>query len=212
MNKQSLKLGLSTIVATALAGSTLALAPAANAADRTGAGNRSLAKVLMADKGYDHNWQDFDILEKAVGAVLAAKPDSPVAVLAQGKTRLTAFLPTDKAFRALVQDLTGVRKKTEKGTFKALTRVADIDTIEAVLLYHVVAGKTLTAAKVAKLDHMSVTTAGGGTITVLIRGSKVQLVDQDHNSRNPRVVAVNINKGNKQVGHAINRVLRPIDL
>ncbi|WP_310526492.1 hypothetical protein [Nocardioides sp.] len=40
------------------------------------------------------------------------------------------------------------------------------------------------------------------------------LIDAAKNDRNPRVrvAAKNINKGNKQIAHGINRVLRPIDL
>lgn len=49
-------------------------------------GTRSLAALLAKDgSGFDKNWSDYDILDNAVGAVgavLAAKPKSPVAVLA----------------------------------------------------------------------------------------------------------------------------------
>jgi hypothetical protein len=38
------------------------------------------------------------------------------------------------------------------------------------------------------------------------------LVDADPDVRNPRVVATNINRGNPQIAHAINRVLLPLDL
>ena len=41
---------------------------------------------------------------------------------------------------------------------------------------------------------------------------RVRLIDADRNDGNPRVVAFNINKGNRQIAHAINRVLRPVDL
>jgi uncharacterized surface protein with fasciclin (FAS1) repeats len=211
--RQHVRLGLAGLVTAALAGTTLAAAPAqADQADRAQLGHRSLAKVLMKDKGFDHNWQDFDILEKAVTTVLAAKPDSQVKVLTQGRTRLTAFLPTDRAFRRLVRDLTGRTPHTERGTFRAIKKVADVDTLEAVLLYHVVPGKTLGSRKVGKLDGASVTTAQGAPITVRIRGKRVVLVEQDPDARNPRVIAVDINKGNKQIAHAIDRVLRPIDL
>ena len=37
-------------------------------------------------------------------------------------------------------------------------------------------------------------------------------MDRDPNARNPRVIAPDINKGNKQIAHGINRVLRPLDL
>ena len=203
----------SAVVAAALA--TTLLAPAASAAPTSTAptGTKSLAAVLTADGDtFDRNWYDYDILTEAVLAVLAAKPDSPVKVLTQGRTRLTAFIPTDRAFRRLVHDLTGRTPRTERGTFRAITRVADVDTIEAILLYHVVPGQTLPARKVVKLDGASVTTAGGGKITVRIHGANVRLVDQDPDARNAKVVVVDINKGNRQIAHAINRVLRPLDL
>jgi uncharacterized surface protein with fasciclin (FAS1) repeats len=209
--------GLAGIVSVLLASATLgaaALTSPAHAAAPThhGLGHRSLAQVLAADSGYDHNWADFDILEKAVTTVLAAKPDSPVKVLTQGRTRLTAFIPTDRAFRRLVRDLTGRTPRTERGTFRAVTRLADVNTLEAILLYHVVPGSTVTSDSVMKLDGAMLTTAQGGTVTVRIHRGGVRLVDQDPDARNAKVVAVDINKGNRQIAHAINRVLRPIDL
>jgi hypothetical protein len=64
-----------------------------------------------------------------------------------------------------------------------------------------------------KSDGARLTTAAGPTITVdLWCGYRVTLIDADRNDRNPRVVTFNINKGNKQIAHAINRVLRPVDL
>jgi uncharacterized surface protein with fasciclin (FAS1) repeats len=87
-----------------------------------------------------------------------------------------------------------------------------VDVIETVLLYHVVPGKTLSAAKVVKADGKKLTTAQGGTVTVKVKGKKVILVDADPDLRNPRVIATNINKGNRQIAHAINRVLLPLDL
>ncbi|GAB7003455.1 hypothetical protein JCM18899A_09260 [Nocardioides sp. AN3] len=209
---QQVRLGLVGLIAATLAGATLGAVPAGATTASHHLGHRSLAAVLAADKGYDHNWNDFDILEKAVTTVLAAKPNSPVQVLADGNTRLTAFIPTDRAFRRLVRDLTGRAPRTERGTFRAITHVANVDTLEAILLYHVVPGVTLTARKVATLNGASVTTAAGPTITVRIHGHTIRLVDQDPDAPNPRVVAVDINKGNKQIAHAINRVLRPIDL
>lgn len=177
---------------------------------------KSLAKVLAADgTKFDKKGGDFDILEAAVLAVLEAKPDSAVGVLTQGKVKLTAFLPTDTAFRNLAGTLTGSKPKTEKATFNALAGVG-VDTIEAVLLYHVVPGKTLTAKKVLASDGAELTTAQGGTVEVNVAGkgkrTKVTLVDADPDVRNPRVIKTDINKGNPQIAHAINGVLLPIDL
>ena len=213
IRKHTVAAGFTAVVLAATA--TVAAAPGAQAApspaDR--AGKTSLADVLAADgQRFDKKWGDFDILDAAVMAVLDAKPKSAVAVLADGKVRLTAFLPNDRAFRKLARTLTGKAPKTEKATFTALAGAAGIDVIETVLLYHVVPGKTLNAAKVVQADGKKLTTAQGGKITVNVKGKKVVLVDADPDVHNPRVIATDINKGNRQIGHAINRVLLPLDL
>jgi uncharacterized surface protein with fasciclin (FAS1) repeats len=195
------------------AGAVLATAPAATAAQ----GNRSLAKVLTSDGNrFDKKAGDFDIATEAVLAVVKAKPGSPVAVLADGKTRVTAFVPTDRAFKALVFDLTGTWFYKERKAFAAAASLG-IDTVETVLLYHVVAGKTLTAAKVLDADGASVPTAQGGSVTVDVldptRGV-VRLQDADPDDVDPTTIPrlLDLNKGNKQVAHGIDYVLRPVDL
>src|SRR3954454_9251645 len=127
----------------ALAASTIALAvgtavvvaPPSSAAPAAPAvhGHRSLAKVLTSDGNrFDRNARDFDVLTEAVLAVLKAKPSSPVSVLTKGRQRLTAFAPTDQAFRFLVYDLTGTWKVRERNVFKAVASLG-IDTVETVL-------------------------------------------------------------------------------
>lgn len=193
------------VAAVAAAGLT---APAEAAAK-----NKSLAQVLAADgHKFDKKAGDFDILDAAVMAVLDAKPDSAVGVLAKRNTKLTAFLPTDQAFKNLAAALTGKKPKSEKAAFNSLAEAAGIDLIETVLLYHVVPGKTLNAKKVIAADDKKLTTAQGGTVTVRVNGKKVTLADADPDVANPRVIATNINKGNPQIAHAINGVLLPADL
>lgn len=165
---------------------------------------------------FDRNRHDYDILTEAVVAVLAAKPDSAVGVLTQGDVALTTFAPTDQAFRALVHDLTGESVQKEADVFAAVAGLG-IDTVETVLLYHVVPGATITKKDALKADHVALTTAltvsgAPTTVTVDVRGGKVVLKDNDRDDRDPRVVAFNINGGNVQIAHGINRVLRPIDL
>src|SRR5690349_2764335 len=116
-----------------LAASTLALgavqatAPAANA---RAVGEDSLAALLTSDGNkFDNNKHDFDIVTEAALAVVAAKPDSPVALLADGSKRLTVFAPTDEAFRLLAKDLTGQTIKSEKKIFNSLVKLAGVDTI-----------------------------------------------------------------------------------
>ncbi|WP_299922909.1 fasciclin domain-containing protein [uncultured Nocardioides sp.] len=205
------------LAASALAlGAVQATAPAASA--KAAPGEDALAGVLVSDGNkFDSNKNDFDIVTEAVLAVAKAKPGSPVTVLADGSKRLTAFAPTDQAFRLLAEDLTGKTIKSEKKLFTALVDLAGVDTIETILLYHVVPGKTLTSNKVLKSDGAKLTTAQGGKIKVDVKmkpSVKITLKDRDKNDRDPKVIlkALDLNKGNKQIAHGIDRVLRPIDL
>lgn len=198
--------------AIALTGS-LALAPTASAHAKP-SGTKSLASVLLADKeGFDHDDHDYDIVTAAVVAVLKAKPSSKVAVLTDGKVPLTAFVPNDKAFRRLVKDISGATPSSEKKVFEAVASLG-VPTVEKVLLYHVVPGATITSSAALKADGVALRTAEGGSITVDVRdhGSSIRLVDADRDDKDPKVVAVDINKGNRQIAHGISRVLRPVDL
>lgn len=201
-----------TALAVAVGGTALVPAPATAAPEAARAGNVPLVEVLAEDGvAFDKKWGDFDITEAAAFAVIDANPDSPIGLVANGKQRLTAFIPTDKAFRSLVKDLTGKKLGTEKKVFKAVAGLG-IDTVETVLLYHVVAGATLDSKKVVAADDTAVTTAQGGAVTVRVNGNTVKLEDLDPNDANPKVTILDINKGNKQIAHAINKVLRPVDL
>jgi len=206
----------STLTAIAVAGTAVVATTApAQAGDPPPEGSRSLAAVLAADgRGFDRTAGDFDILDKAVRAVLAEKPKSKVRVLAKGNVRLTAFAPTDGAFRRLVKDLTGTRYVKERKVFDKLAGVGT-DTVESVLLYHVVPGATITyrQARAAKGTHLQ-TALDDATVRVRVRDGRVVLVDADPNDPNAKVIKKlrNINKGNKQIAHGISQVLRPADL
>jgi uncharacterized surface protein with fasciclin (FAS1) repeats len=210
-----LLVGAAVVAASALAATTLAAAPAAAG---SATGTRSLAAVLTRDTGgFDRNPRDFDVLTRAVLTVLEAKPSSAVGVLTDGSVALTAFIPTDAAFRELVRDITGAKRlPSERQAFAAVAGLG-VDTVESVLLYHVVPGATIYARTALRSDGAALTTALGPTITVDVRRwshgwGRLRLIDADTSDRNPRVVAFNINRGNRQIAHAIDRVLRPIDL
>ncbi|MEU8157254.1 fasciclin domain-containing protein [Micromonospora sp. NPDC048986] len=205
-------------VATALATTTVAV-PAAQATSKpTPLGTTSLAQVLTKDKsGFDSNSRDFDVLTAAVLAVLEAKPNSPVKVLTDGTVALTAFIPTDAAFQQLVREITQARKlPSESAAFTAVAGLG-IDTVESVLLYHVVPGATIDRRTAVRADGTDLTTALGSSVEVDVRTylyffRQVRLVDADTNDRDARVVSYDVNKGNRQIAHAVDRVLRPIDL
>ncbi len=197
------------------AASALALAVGGAAPAAAADGTTSLAEVLTSDGGkqFDKNWHDFDIVTEAALAVLAEKPKSAVGLLTQGDQALTAFIPNDRAFRLLVRDLTGKKPRTEAATFNTVASLG-IDTVETVLLYHVVPNATITKKDAKQADRVGLTTGTGDTFMVQVRarGKLIKLSDRDYNSRNPRVYKADINKGNVQIAHAIDRVLRPMDL
>jgi len=178
-------------------------------------GTRALATVVAPyAKSWNNNWHDYNIVSHAVFAVLKAKPSSAVGVLADGKVALTAFLPNDKAFQILVKKLTGKSTYSERSTYKAVLTLG-VPTIEAVLLYHVVPGATITSAQALKANGAHLTTAQGGTFRVKVyAGPTIELVDADKYMTNAKVVLsqVDINKGNKQIAHGISRVMLPLPL
>lgn len=202
----------SLVATAAVATGALAAAPAAQASTP---GTNSLAAVLLSDGDtFDGNSNDFDIVTQAALAVLGEKPNSPVKVLTDGTVPVTAFIPRDQAFRLFVYSTTGKWITSEQGVFNAVAGFG-IDTVETVLLYHVVAGATIDRATALKADGAALTTAQGGTITVdIVPNRKIELRDADPDATDPRVRwdAYDINKGNLQIAHGIDRVLRPLDL
>ncbi|MFN8159405.1 MAG: fasciclin domain-containing protein [Candidatus Nanopelagicales bacterium] len=214
-----------TIVAAAagaaLAASALAGVGAAQAAPAKTAtpaavtattGTAPLAAVALPfSKTWNTNWNDYNVVSHAVFAVLKAKPTSKVGVLANGKVALTAFLPNDRAFQILVKQLTGKTLLREREVFGAVAKLG-IPTVEKVLLYHVVPGATITSSMALKSNGANLKTALGPTIHVAVyRGPVISLWDKAREFRNPRVILsqVDINKGNKQIAHGIDRVLLP---
>ena len=187
------------------------LTPSALAAD---AGTNSLAAVLTAKSSFDSDQNNYDIVTAAVLAVLKAKPDSAVKVLADGTVALTAFIPNDGAFQKLVSQLTNKAPVSEQATFDAVAGLG-IDTVEQVLLYHVIPGATIASADALKSDGATLTTAlSGKSISVAVAGTTITFKDQDAIAADPVVILsqVDINKGNKQIAHGIDSVLLPVQL
>jgi uncharacterized surface protein with fasciclin (FAS1) repeats len=203
------------LAATALAGAVPAGAAPQPAAAAAARGTTPLATVLAPyANSWNRNWNDYNIVTHAVFAVLAAKPKSAVGVLAKGKVALTAFVPNDRAFQILVKQITGKSVRTEAGVFAAVATLG-VPTIEKVLLYHVVPGATITAGMALKSNGAHLKTALGPTIRVAVyHGPEISLWDKDRYLRNPRVILsqTDINKGNRQIAHGIDRVLLPLPI
>ncbi len=58
----------------------------------------------------------------------------------------------------------------------------------------------------------AIETALGESFRVNVNKSGVLLKDKDTDDANPSVVMLDINRGNRQVAHGIDKVLRPINL
>jgi predicted outer membrane repeat protein len=179
-----------------------------------GVGVNSLTTVLLKDQsGLDSDWSDHDIFLGALNAVLKEKPESKLKVLADGSVKLTAFLPTDRAFRKLTFDLTGIRPRNDKAAMRVIENL-DIETIEKVLLYHVVLGDPIGSSDALKANGLTLTALSGETFSVRVtKRPNIFLRDNNKDLKNPKVLLkrVDINSGNRQVAHVINRVLIPIE-
>jgi hypothetical protein len=117
----------------------------------------TLAGVLLADArfdgpdGFDRYPYDTDIVTQAV----LLFPDL-VAAASDPASDLTVFLPTDLAFRRLVHALTGTWMSSEADVFAAVAGLG-VDTVKAVLSYHIVPG-TIDAAAALAADGAAIGT------------------------------------------------------
>ncbi len=132
-----------------------------------------------------------DIVDTAVAAkfntlVAAVKAGDLVETL-KGEGPFTVFAPTDEAFDALPE-----------GTLESLLKPENKEKLQAILKYHVVAGK-VTAAEVMKLDEAKTVQ---GTMV------KVKAADGAVKINNAKVVKADVMCSNGVV-HVINKVLLP---
>jgi uncharacterized surface protein with fasciclin (FAS1) repeats len=168
------------------------------------------AVLNLPSAAFDKNSNDFDIFTYLFMDVWGQSPESPVQAIANGNTALTAFVPTDAAFRNLVKFLTGKNLKSEQQVATAVMSLG-AKTVEKVILYHVVVGDPILSPAALQANGVSLKTASGETIGVRVNGTTITLVDKNKKHKNATVqlALVDINKGNKQVAHGINQVLLP---
>jgi len=212
-NSVKLKRTLTIFTTAALVSATVVLSPTAYAQEEgeTKLGLNALTNVLnVSEYQFDSNLADFDILTYLALDVMGAKPNSPVSALADGKVKLTAFLPTDRAFKRLVRALTGQSYVRERKIYLAV-RALGVNTVEKVLLYHVVLGAPILSEAAVAANGVALTTAEESTIRVNCDGTTLRLLDKDTDRINPNVILtrVDINEGNNQVAHPISGVLLP---
>ena len=205
----------SALAAVAVAGTGLAVAaaPGQAAAPAPQLGTRSLVQYLAADgHHFDHNRHDFDIADKFVHKVLAARPGSPLAVLTDGTKHVTAFLPTDGAFRRAATDIVGKRFESERRVYHALLRAGGIGGVENVMLYWLVPDQTLRYHALKTAAPTRLTSLQGGTMLVRLRDGRIVIRDHDTASPLSRIVWMkrNLNASNRQIAHGVSSMLSPV--
>jgi uncharacterized surface protein with fasciclin (FAS1) repeats len=197
----------------ALVSASVVIAPAATAFtdSETGIGINTVSSVLNIDEfALDSNPADFDIFTLLALDVMGKMPNTRLWKIADGYFPMTAFLPTDEAFEKLVKSLTGISYQREEEIYLAV-RSLRTETLNKILLYHLVFGDPLLAEDVIAASGTSLTTPRGDTFGVVYDGTSLTLRDQDTNRADPRVILsrVNLNAGNYQVIHPIDGVLTP---
>ena len=134
---------------------------------------------------------DRNIIENAVNSpihttLVAAVKAAGLAETLSGEGPFTVFAPTDEAFAALPE-----------GTVESLLLPESIDTLTAILTFHVVPGKIMSGDLI---DDMMAATVQGGSVTIdLDNGVMVQ---------DANVVTADIEASNGVI-HVIDTVLMP---
>jgi hypothetical protein len=192
----------------------------------------ALAFPAGADDANDGNFVDF-VAQQAekergrfniIGQVVLALADAGVLtsddVNALASAEITAFLPTDFALRRLAADIADKRvwRVRESQVIGILTGALDLNTIGAVVKYHIYAGGQVDYRSALKLDSNRrngtdtfITMYSGGELGIDRRAWKLQLDDAGIaglGSNNPYVIRPNIEAGNALV-HGISEVLLP---
>ncbi len=146
--------------------------------------------VLIPSKDTDNSI--VGVAEKAGSfkTLLAAAKAAGLAKPLTGKGPFTIFAPTDSAF-----------SKLPKGTVQSLLKPENRDKLAAILKYHVIAGKKITAAQAA---------GAGGASTLLGSDKKLKITISDGKLLiNQSTVIKNDVAADNGIIHVIDRVLIP---
>ena len=145
-----------------------------------------------------------NIIENAVNSkdhttLVAAVKAADLVETLQGDGPFTVFAPTNEAF-----------EKLPKGTVENLLKTENKKTLQTILTYHVLAGKHSAAdiMKDIKKGNGKATykTVSGGTLTVMMNGKNVVLMDENGGMATVTIADVNQSNG---VIHVIDSVVLP---
>jgi hypothetical protein len=183
--------------------------PPTNPPDPGTNGTNSIVQQLAPgddnDGNYDINEFDYHITALILSDVLAADPNGPASILADGTKPATFFEPDDAQWVRLARKLTGQAlplpsAATEQATYEIL-KALGTDRLEKILTYHIIPGITLTplAPATATTSASSYTTANGESLLIKGNFGIATLVDNNPLTSDSGVVEGAMNKGNKQI-------------
>lgn len=167
------------------------------------AGALLLATAPAAYAGH-HEGKAMTLVETAVASpqhetLVAAVKAADLAGTLSGQGPFTIFAPTDAAFADL-----------PSGTVEALLKPENKEQLQAVLTYHVVAGKVKAADLVSRIQasggSTEIETIGGGKLVARLMDGKVILTDAT--GRTATVIAADIAASNGVI-HATDTVSLP---
>lgn len=148
--------------------------------------------------------QTKNIVETAISSeahttlVAAVKAGDLVGVLSS-EGPFTVFAPTNDAFA-----------KLPEGTVASLLKTENIGTLQAILKYHVVAGKFMAADVIGLIKKNNgkamIPTVNGESLTATLKDGSVYVTDVKGNSS--KVVAADLNNTNGVI-HVVDTVLLP---
>lgn len=163
-------------------------------------------KMMMQTKmvGGAEMYPNKNIIENAVNSkdhttLVAAVKAADLVETLQGEGPFTVFAPTNMAFENL-----------PKGTVETLVKPANKEKLQAILTYHVVAGK-FSATDLMKMikkgnGKAEFATVNGATLTAMVKGKKVLL--KDVNGTLSTVTIADVNQSNGII-HVIDTVVLP---
>lgn len=145
-----------------------------------------------------------NIVENAVNSkdhttLVAAVKAADLVETLQSDGPFTVFAPTNEAF-----------EKLPEGTVVSLLEPENKKTLQTILTYHVVSGKHSAAAIMNDIKKgngkATYKTVSGGTLTAMMKGKKVVLVDE--NGAMATVTIADVNQSNGVI-HVIDGVVLP---
>lgn len=167
-------------------------------------GSAVVALPVFADNHKPGDMGTLNIVEKAIetdslSTLVAAVKAADLVETLSGDGPFTVFAPTNAAF-----------DKLPDGTVDTLLKPDNIEQLQSILTYHVLATKAPASAAIQMVEDgdgaATVTTAQGGELTFSLQGDS--LVIEDSQGNMATVVAADLMQSNGIV-HVIDSVLMP---